>query len=53
MVTKSAADRLKKLLQKEPDISGEDAAKKLGVSKQRIYQIAEKAGFKRLWNVGT
>lgn len=53
MVTKSAADRLKKLIQKDPDISGEDAAKKLGVSKQRIYQIAKQAGFKRLWSVGS
>lgn len=52
MVT-SAADRLKKIIKKEPDISGEDAAKKLGVSKQRVYQIAKQAGFKRLWNVGS
>lgn len=53
MVQKSAAERLKKIIKKEPHISGADAAKKLGVSKQRVYQIAEKAGFKRLWDVGS
>jgi predicted ArsR family transcriptional regulator len=45
-------ERLRRLIQKEPGITGDKAAERLGISSQRVYQIAKEAGFKRLWSVG-
>ena len=39
-----ARDKLKKLLVKRPDISAREAAEKLGISRQRLYQILKTEG---------
>lgn len=48
MAEKSTMDKLKKLLLRRPATTCEEAGAEFGVSKQRISQLARKAGFRKV-----